>query len=139
MSDIVHSVTVPAELLERPYLRPVYDDPIFIVRNLWRLYGGWYDGNPAHLKPAPDARLARELAALSGGASVLARRAEELAADGELAAACELAEYALQAASDDAHIRSVHAAVFRQRARDDTSLMAKAIFNAAARDSDDET
>ena len=28
-----------------------------IVRNIWRLYGGWYDGNPARLKPAPDEAL----------------------------------------------------------------------------------
>jgi len=24
-----------------------YDDPEFVVHNIWRLYGGWYDGNPA--------------------------------------------------------------------------------------------
>ena len=39
-----------------PYLQPVYDEPEFVVRNLWRLYGGWYDGDPAHLKPAPGRR-----------------------------------------------------------------------------------
>ena len=38
-------LAVPEALLERPYLRPIYDDPIFIVRTLWRLYGGgnWDD------------------------------------------------------------------------------------------------
>ena len=35
------------------------------VRNVWRQYGGWYDGNPAHLKPAREAVLAGELAALA--------------------------------------------------------------------------
>ena len=60
------------ELCHEPYLHPVYDEPEFIVRNIWRLYGGWYDGNPARLKPAPDARLAQELAALAGGAERLA-------------------------------------------------------------------
>ena len=53
LDDIVHTVQAPDGLLDRPYLRPVYDEPEFVVRNLWRLYGGWYDGNPAHLKPAP--------------------------------------------------------------------------------------
>ena len=138
LNDIVHSVKVPAELLERPYLRPTYDDPMFIVRNLWRLYGGWYDGNPAHLKPAPEAQFARELAALAGGAEVLAKRAESLASDGQLAVACELAEHARQAAPESAQVRGVHSAVYRQRAKNETSLMAQAIFNAAARDSDGE-
>ena len=68
LDDIVHAVQAPAHLLDRPYLKPVYDEPEFVVRNLWRLYGGWYDGNPANLKPRPDAVLAAEVAALAGGA-----------------------------------------------------------------------
>ena len=67
LDEIIHSVRAPSHLLEKPYLRPVYDDPEFIVRNTWRLYGGWYDGNPARLKPAPDAVLAAEVASLAGG------------------------------------------------------------------------
>ena len=62
LDELLQQVRAPAELLERPWLRPIYDEPEFIVRNIWRLYGGWWDGNPAHLKPAPDAELARELA-----------------------------------------------------------------------------
>ena len=77
LDDVLHSVALPAHLLERPYLRPSYDDPRFIVRSLWRLYGGWWDGNPAHLLPAPEADLAVELAALAGGAGALAARAEK--------------------------------------------------------------
>ncbi|MGH9017907.1 MAG: MBL fold metallo-hydrolase, partial [Acidimicrobiales bacterium] len=63
LDEILHTVRAPAALLDRPYLRPVYDEPEFVVRNIWRLYGGWWDGNPATLKPAPEAALARELAA----------------------------------------------------------------------------
>jgi alkyl sulfatase BDS1-like metallo-beta-lactamase superfamily hydrolase len=134
LNDILHSVKLPEALLERPYLRPVYDDPIFIVRTLWRLYGGWYDGNPAHLKPSKDADLARALAAAVGGARRLAERAEELCSDGELALACELAEFAWRAEPDDDKTRSVRAAVYRARAQAEGSLMAKGIYNAAARD-----
>ena len=64
LDDIVHTVRPPAHLLERPYLQPIYDEPEFVVRNIWRLYGGWYDGDPSHLKPAPPAVLAQELASL---------------------------------------------------------------------------
>ncbi|MBJ21742.1 MAG: MBL fold metallo-hydrolase [bacterium] len=137
LNDILHSVELPERLLERPYLRPVYDDPLFIVRNLWRLYGGWYDGNPAHLKPARDADLSRSLAELCGGPEVLAQAAEGKLADGDFAVACHLAEHALQAAPEDPRVRALHATVFRARARHETSLMAKGVYNAAARDSDD--
>jgi alkyl sulfatase BDS1-like metallo-beta-lactamase superfamily hydrolase len=132
LDDILNTVRAPAHLLERPYLRPVYDEPDFIVRNIWRLYGGWWDGNPAHLKPAPARALATELAALVGGAGRLAARAAELAAQDELALACHLVELAAQAAPADAEVRSTRAAVYRRRARAERSVMARGVFTAAA-------
>lgn len=136
LNDILHSVKIPEALLLRPYLRPVYDDPRFIVHNLWRLYGGWYDGNPAHLKPARDADLARVVADLAGGAQALARRAEAEAGQGELSVASHLVELATQADPSDRSIHAIRAAIYRSRVAEETSLMAKAIFEAAARDSD---
>jgi alkyl sulfatase BDS1-like metallo-beta-lactamase superfamily hydrolase len=135
LDDIVHTVRAPAHLIERPYLRPVYDEPEFVVRTVWRLYGGWYDGNPAHLKPAPDAALAAELAALAGGAGVLADRAAELATSGDLRLAGHLAELAAQAAPDDAGVHRVRAGVFAQRAGEELSTMSKGVFSWAADES----
>jgi alkyl sulfatase BDS1-like metallo-beta-lactamase superfamily hydrolase len=135
LDDIVHTVRAPARLLERPYLRPVYDEPEFVVRTVWRLYGGWYDGNPAHLKPAPDAALAAELAALAGGAGALADRAAALAAEGEMRLAGHLAELAARAAPDDAGVHLVRAEVFAQRAGDELSTMSKGVFSWAADES----
>jgi glyoxylase-like metal-dependent hydrolase (beta-lactamase superfamily II) len=85
LDDAINTVTVPGHLASRPYLQPVYDEPEYIVRTVWRRYGGWWDGNPATLKPAPERVLAAELAALAGGPGVLAARAVELA-ERELAA-----------------------------------------------------
>ena len=62
LNDIVHTVKVDPAVFDKPYLKPAYDEPEFIVRNIWRLYGGWYDGNPAQLKPAKDSVLATEVA-----------------------------------------------------------------------------
>ncbi|HEY8058662.1 MAG TPA: alkyl sulfatase dimerization domain-containing protein, partial [Acidimicrobiales bacterium] len=77
LDTIVHEVRVPQAVLDQPWMQPVYDEPEFVVRNIWRLYGGWYDGNPATLKPAREAALAAELADLAGGAHRLANRARE--------------------------------------------------------------
>jgi alkyl sulfatase BDS1-like metallo-beta-lactamase superfamily hydrolase len=137
LDEVVHAVQAPAHLLERPYLQPIYDEPEFIVHNLWRLYGGWYDGNPAHLKPAPDAQLAGELAELAGGAARLAERATELAAQGDLRLAGHLAELATQAAPDDPALHRVRADVFGQRARTERSLMARGVFSWAEAESSD--
>src|SRR5690606_38917518 len=82
LDHIIHTVRVDPDLLAKPYLRPFYDEPEFVVRNVWRLYGGWYDGNPANLKPAPAGAFASEVAGLAGGAAALAARAREIADGG---------------------------------------------------------
>jgi glyoxylase-like metal-dependent hydrolase (beta-lactamase superfamily II) len=154
LDDAIHSVRPPAGLESRPYLRPVYDEPEFVVRNVWRLYGGWWDGNPATLKPAPEPALAAELADLAGGAAALADRAlaladqavtgaapaegqagnQDAAAETALRLAGHLAELARLAAPHDAAIADVHRRVFSARADAATSTMARGIFTWAARE-----
>lgn len=131
---VVQKVRAPQHLLERPYLRPVYDEPEFVVRNLWRLYGGWWDGDPSMLKPSPRAALADELAELCGGARRLAKRALDLSEMGEHRLACHLAELAGLAAPDDTEVRSMRATVYRQRIEQETSLMARSVFRSASKE-----
>lgn len=135
LNEILHAVKPPEDLMKRPYLRPVYDEPEFVVRNVWRLYGGWYDGNPAHLKPSPDAVLAEEVARLAGGASKLAARAMELA-ESDPRLACELVEMAGRAAPEDGEVHAARAEVYGKRRDAELSLMAKGVFASAAADSE---
>jgi alkyl sulfatase BDS1-like metallo-beta-lactamase superfamily hydrolase len=135
LDQIIHSVKPPEELVTKPYLRPIYDEPEFVVRNLWRQFGGWYDGNPSRLKPAPDAELAGELATLAGGGERLAERALELAEAGELRLAGHLAELAMQASPELEAAQRARAEVNERRAQDATSTMARGVFGAAARES----
>jgi alkyl sulfatase BDS1-like metallo-beta-lactamase superfamily hydrolase len=134
LDEIVHTVRGPQHLLDRPYLRPVYDEPEFVVRNVWRLYGGWYTGDPAQLKPSPAAELATELASMAGGAQKLADRALALM-DSDLRLAGHLAELASQAAPADPAIHRIRATVFAARAEHEPSTMAKGVFSWAARES----
>jgi glyoxylase-like metal-dependent hydrolase (beta-lactamase superfamily II) len=151
LDEVIHTVTPPARLMERPYLQPVYDEPEFIVRTVWRLYGGWWDGNPASLKPAPERSLALELAELAGGAGALADRAlalldaPETAAsppgpsgdpkDASLRLAGHLAELAWLAAPDDPGVQEVRRTVFTRRADAASSTMTHGVFSWAARES----
>lgn len=134
LNDVIHTVKVDPTALQKPYLTPFYDEPEFVVRNIWRLYGGWYEGNPAYLKPAPEAALAAEIAHLAGGAAALAARAQNLV-DTDPRLACHLAEFAGLAAPDDKDIQAIRADVFQKRRAGETSLMAKGIFGAAANES----
>ena len=134
LNDIVNTVKVDRATLAKPYLRPMYDEPEFVVRNIWRMYGGWYDGNPANLKPARDADLAREIASLAGGALKLAERGQTVAED-DIRLACHLVELSAQAEPDNDAVHAIRAEVYQKRRDSETSLMAKAIFGDAANES----
>ena len=136
LDEIIHTVRVPDTTLAKPYLRPLYDEPEFVVRGVWRQFGGWWDGAPSRLKPARDAQLGAELAALSGGADVLVRRAHELAMAGDLRLACHLADFAGWAAPDNPEVHEVRSAIYEIRRKAETSLMAKGIFKGASRESE---
>jgi alkyl sulfatase BDS1-like metallo-beta-lactamase superfamily hydrolase len=134
LDEILQSVVVPTSLIAKPWLLPKYDDPTFVVRNIWHLYAGWFDGNPAHLKPAPAGALAAEIAALAGGAGKLAQRASALAAAGQTGLAAHLIEFASVAEPGDASIQGVRAEVYARCVAAETSLIGKAIFAVYQRD-----
>jgi alkyl sulfatase BDS1-like metallo-beta-lactamase superfamily hydrolase len=135
LNTIIHSVRVPDDILSKPYLRPLYDEPEFLVHNIWRQFGGWWDGTPSHLKPARNEDLAAEIASLVGSAEVLIRRAEELARAGDLRLACHLCDLAGYAAPDDASIHLIRADIYEMRRKSESSLMAKGIYKAASKES----
>jgi len=135
LDEIIHSVKVDPELLGRPYLRPFYDEPEFVIHNVWRQFGGWWDGMASRLKPSPDAHLASVLADLAGGPLALLRRAEQAVEAGDLRLACHLVDLAGLAAPDDPAVHGGRAAVYDARRKAEPSLMAKGIFRGAARES----
>lgn len=136
LNTIIHSIKIPDATLGKPYLRPLYDEPEFVVRNIWRQFGGWWDGAPSRLKPATDEAVGHEISRLAGGADVLIARAKELAASGDLRLACHLADFAGWAAPDDPDVHQGRSEIYEVRRKNETSLMAKGIFKGAARESD---
>lgn len=144
LDEIVGSVTVADDVLALPFLRPIYDEPEFVVHNIWRLYGGWWDGNPDTLKPARRAAAAAEVTALAGGADVIADRALDLAGglgattatDQELRLACQLIEYAVAAQPDSERNHQIRMDIYTRRRKAERSLMAKAVYGSAASESE---
>ncbi|GLZ06161.1 hypothetical protein Acsp03_36270 [Actinomadura sp. NBRC 104412] len=133
LSEIIHTVRAPEHLAAKPYLRAAYDEPEFIVRNIWRLYGGWWDGDPASLKPPRSDRLASVLAELAGGPHDLAERARRaLEEDSEPRLAASLIELARQAAPEDDAIKDAYRHIFSALSQSATSLMTRGIYLAAA-------
>lgn len=133
LDTIVQKVRPPADLTNRPFLQPIYDECEFLVRNIWRQFGGWYDGTPSHLKPASEIEQSLEIAKLAGGPDQLINRADELATAGDFKLACHLAEWAANAAPENPRIQSSAANIFNRRAEVESSTMAVGIFKDMAR------
>jgi glyoxylase-like metal-dependent hydrolase (beta-lactamase superfamily II) len=131
---IVAAVEPDPELARRPFLRATYDHPKFIVRNLLRLWGGWWNGNAADLLPAGGDAQAREIAALAGGVARLVERGRHLLAGGESALASHLAEWATRADPGDRAAQELKRDVYAHRLSEERSLMAQGIFRAAMHD-----
>lgn len=137
LDRIIHTVKPPAHLEGRPYLQPVYDEPQYIVRNVWRLYGGWYDGIPSHLSPAPESQQGSEVARLAGGVQVMLDRARELAQEGDRRMACHLLDWALAAEPDSREVHQACAEIYGQRADESRATMTRGVFRYAQWESEE--
>lgn len=137
LNSILQTVRAPSGLLTKPYLLPKYDDPAFVVRSIWHLYAGWFDGNPAHLKPAADQDLGREIATLAGGVESLTKQAEVLRAAGQARVAAHLIEFAAAASPHDKEVHRVRAAIYTDCIDRETSLIGKAILAYSKRESEE--
>jgi alkyl sulfatase BDS1-like metallo-beta-lactamase superfamily hydrolase len=132
LDRVLHEVEVPSHLRTQPYLQPVYDHPQFIVRNVWRRYGGWWDGEPDNLLPAPRSQQAAEWVALAGGIGPVLERARALAAEGDLRLACHLVEFAVLAEPHSQDVHDARAEIYATRSAEQVSSMARNILNHAA-------
>ena len=134
--EVLHGVGPDPELTQLPYLRDVYNHPQFIVRDLLRYWGGWWDGRGSELLPAPFKQQATEVAELAGGVDVLLRRAmrhEELE---DLRIACHLIDWAALADPSDVEVQQARARIYRMRADREPSGMAYGIFLSEAQDAE---
>ncbi|MGH7790010.1 MAG: alkyl sulfatase dimerization domain-containing protein [Candidatus Binatia bacterium] len=132
--EIFHGVEPDAELATRPYLQPNYDHPKFIVRNLLRLWGGWWNGNAADLLPATWAAQASEIAALAGGVDAVVARGRTQLTAGQTVLAAHCAEWATRAEPGHRAAQELKRDVYRQRLLEENSLMAQGIYRAAMND-----
>jgi alkyl sulfatase BDS1-like metallo-beta-lactamase superfamily hydrolase len=134
--EIFHAVEPDPELSQRPFLQANYDHPKFIVRNLLRLWGGWWNGNAADLLPAAWAAQALEIARLAGGVDAIVARGRALLDAGDARLAAHLAEWATRAAPADRAAQMLKRDVYERRLAQESSLMAQGIFRAAMNDAE---
>lgn len=135
IEQILGEVEPPADLVDKPYLQPIYGHPKFIIHAVWRQYGGWYDGDPADFFPAPSADQAAEVVRLAGADALLAR-ARDLQSAGDLPLACHLVDFVLKADPAGVEALSLQRDLFRARSLLEANLMPRNTFKGAADDAE---
>ncbi len=134
LEDIIREIDWPPT--DKPWLQPVYDHPEFIARNVYRLYGGWYDGDPANILPVHSEEISAALVAATGSAPILAR-ARKLREDGDLQLACHLTDFVRKGEPENREAWELWRDLFTARAAKETSLMARGAFHSAVRDAEE--
>jgi glyoxylase-like metal-dependent hydrolase (beta-lactamase superfamily II) len=132
--QIFHGVTSHPELKKRPYLLEMYDHPKFIVRNLIRQWGGWWNGNAADLFPATPEQQAREIVTLAGGVAPLIARARQALDEGRLEMAAHMAEWATRADAANRDAQAFKRDVYERCMTASNNLMAQGIYRGAMND-----
>ena len=130
LEDIVRDMDWPAT--DKQWLRPIYDHPEFIARNVYRLYGGWWNGDPADMLPAHSEEIAGVLVEATGAGPIL-DRARKLQADGELQLACHLVDFVRKGDPENREAWELWRDLFAARAEEEDSLMARGAFKYAVR------
>ena len=133
LEDIIREIDWPAT--DKPWLQPVYDHPEFIARNVYRLYGGWYNGDPADILPAHSEEIAAALVGATGAAPILAR-ARKLRDEGDLQLACHLVDFVRKGDPANREAWELWRDLFTARAAAESSLMARGAFLSAVRDAE---
>ena len=131
LNEVIHTVEVPEHLRDLPYMRAVYDHPEFIVRAIWRRYGGWWDREYDTLLPAPRTQQAREWVELAGGVEPVLDRIRTLQQAGDLRMACHLIELAVlvEPSSETFDLR---AELWASRAKDQTATIVRNVMTHAS-------
>lgn len=134
--EIVHDLDFPAELFDVPWMKPLYGDPEYIVRDIFRAETGWWDRNPTALHPAhPDAAGEAVLSAISDRPAVL-KRAHELADAGDTQLALHVVDVLALAPGDDPAVveaRALKAKLCRTLAKSARSFVSQSLYVSSAR------
>jgi alkyl sulfatase BDS1-like metallo-beta-lactamase superfamily hydrolase len=133
LEDILREIEIPPT--DKPWLQPIYDHPQFIARNVYRLYGGWYDGDPANILPAHSEEIAAALVGATGADPILSR-ARKLRDDGDLQMACHLVDFVRKGDPANREAWDLWRDLFKARAEAETSLMARGAFLSAIREAE---
>ena len=132
LNFIIHKVEFKKNLMELPWLKPVYDDPEFLIRMIWRRYGGWWEGEYDRLFPAKRSVEASLWIDLVGSLDVVITKAIELSNQNEHRLAAHLIETAFYSDPSNSKVHEARETIYSNFSNEQTSSMGRNILNHAS-------
>ncbi len=117
IDELAHSIKLPLELAEKPYLREYYGRVDFAVRAYFVGTVGWFDGNPTSLAPLSPKDEARRFIELAGGQESVQVAVEKARQDGDFQWALQLVDRLLSCNGND-DLKKLKADILRAHAVD---------------------
>ncbi len=75
--EIAETIRLPDSIGKEWFARGYYGTVSHNTKAVYQRYLGWYDANPAHLNPLPEAEAAKKYVAYMGGADAVTARARD--------------------------------------------------------------
>jgi len=133
--EILADMSYPDRLFDKPWMRPTYGHPDYIVRDIYRQENGWWDRNPTALHPAPPAEAAAAVMSAIDNPRAVIDRAKELAANGETQLAMHVIDLVALGSGDEPEVveaRTLKAELCRTRAGEIEPFVSKSCDRSSA-------
>lgn len=134
--EILADMAYPDELFDRPWMRPTYGAPDYIVRDVYREENGWWDRNPTTLHPAPPADAAAAVLSAIADPQAVLDRVRALAADGQTQLALHAIDLLALGHGDEPVVveaRTLKAELCMTRASEVDPYVSKSCYRSSAR------
>lgn len=95
--ELAHTVSLPADLASKPYLKEFYGKVSWSVRAYFAGTLGWFDGNPTNLARLSPGQNAERMIKLVGGVEALLGAARQAAEDNDHQWVLELSDHLIAA------------------------------------------
>ena len=138
LNEVFHQVKIPTKIQKKPWLRPVYDDPKFLIKMIWKRYGGWWDGEYDRLLPDTRENEAKEWVDLCGGIDLIIDKALENLSKKKFELAAHLIEVAYYADKQNKKLHTARKEIYSAFSKVQDSSMARNILNHAALSSNEQ-
>ena len=128
LNQIISEVKLNEKLINKPYLRPFYDDPEFIIRNIWRLKGGWWDFEIYTLKPPSSKELSEEVSNLFESITAQIDHINKLISEGKYKTALFFVEMAYKTHPYDKNVLKIKSEILELMIETENALMVRNIY-----------